>query len=140
MGNLRIFNSNLFINENELHFSFIRAPGPGGQNVNKVATAVLLRFNVTRSPALTEEIRKRLLLLAGKKITLQGDLIIKATRYRTQESNKQDALNRLKGMLQRAAMIPKKRKKTKPSPAAHRERLAQKKSHAKIKTLRARLK
>lgn len=131
-----LINSNLIINEKELKFSFIRAPGPGGQNVNKVATAVQLRFNVTHSASLPEAIRARLLVLAASKITQHGDLIFKASRYRTQERNKQDALQRLQQLIQRAAVVPKKRKKTKPTKSSVQKRLTTKKLHAKSKALR----
>jgi ribosome-associated protein len=128
---------NICIHESEIKFTFMRAPGPGGQNVNKVATATLLRFNVRHSATLPGDVRIRLLTLLGKKLTLQGDLIIKASRYRTQERNKQDAFNRFQELLKRAATIPKKRKKTRPSFASAQRRLTKKKLHGKIKSLRA---
>jgi ribosome-associated protein len=124
------------LDESEIHFTFIRSPGPGGQNVNKVATAALMRFDVIHSPALPENIRTRLISLAGNKITNQGELIIKATRYRTQERNKQDAVDRLMDLIRRSAIIPKKRKKTKPTFASTQRRLEKKKQHGQIKTLR----
>lgn len=127
---------NISLNEAEIQFTFIRSSGPGGQNVNKVATAVQLRFNILHSPSLSEEVRTRLLSSLGKKITLQGDLIIKANRYRTQELNKQDALNRLHELLKLGATAPKKRKKTKPSYSSIQRRLATKKLHATTKSLR----
>ncbi len=126
------------INLSEIKCSFIRSPGPGGQNVNKVATGVELRFNVKNTFSLKEEVRARLMSLAGTKLNIKGEIVIKATRYRTQERNKQDAFDRLKDLIKRASFVPKKRKKTKPSLASIESRLTQKKLHAKTKALRAR--
>lgn len=112
------------------------SPGPGGQNVNKVATTAVLRFNLLTSSSLTDRVRTRLLALVGKKITAEGDILIKASRYRTQARNKEDALDRLQALIQRAAHTPKKRKKSKPTLASKERRLASKKQHAKNKSLR----
>lgn len=120
----------------ELKITFIRSPGPGGQNVNKVATGVVLRFNVADSPSFTEEVRDRLLKILGKQLTADGDIIIKATRYRTQSRNKEDAIERLQAILKKASFIPKKRKKTKPTKASKQRRLDTKKIHGKTKSLR----
>lgn len=124
------------LKSSEIKLSYITSPGPGGQNVNKVATAVQLRFNVLHSTSLPDEIRLRLILLLGKKLTNQGDLIIKASRYRTQERNKADALDRLSWFIQRAATKPKKRKKTKPTLASQKRRQQNKKLHSGKKSLR----
>lgn len=122
------------LNESDIRFAFIASPGPGGQNVNKVATGVQLRFNVLRA-ALPEDVRARLLLLLGRKLTTQGEWIIKATRFRTQERNKQDALERLIDLLKRAAIPPKKRRKTRPTKASVERRLTKKKLQS-VKKLR----
>lgn len=126
----------IWLDEAEIKMNFITSQGPGGQNVNKVATAVQLRFNVTHSPSLPESVRQRMLFLIGKKITAQGDLIIKASRFRTQERNKEDALNRLLDLIQRAAIVPKKRKKTKPTFASVQRRLFIKKAQSMKKSWR----
>lgn len=120
----------------EIKFTFIASPGPGGQNVNKTATTAQLRFDILHSPALPEDIRARLITLLGKKITGQGELIIKASRYRTQERNKQDALARLCQLIKHAATPQRIRKKTKPTWASKQDRLATKKRHGVKKALR----
>jgi ribosome-associated protein len=123
------------IDESELQFAFIRSSGPGGQNVNKVATAVQLRFDVNRS-ALPEEAKERLRHLAGNKITAEGELLIEAKKYRTQEQNREDALNRLVDLLQRSFQKPKKRTKTRPTAASREKRLKEKKVRGEVKKLR----
>ena len=110
--------------EKELHYDFIRASGPGGQNVNKVATAVQLRFDVKNSPSLSHEVRSRLVRLAGRKITEHGILIIQASRFRKQERNRQDAIDRLKKLIRKASDKPNVRIKTKPSRAAKKRMLS----------------
>jgi ribosome-associated protein len=124
------------IDEKELQWSFIQSSGPGGQNVNKVATAVQLRFDVAHTNVLPEEVRKRLVHLAGRRLSQEGVLIIEAKRYRTQEKNRQDALQRLAGILQKAFEKPKVRRKTKPTHASQQRRLARKRRRSNVKRLR----
>jgi ribosome-associated protein len=126
----------IFLNPAELKFSFMASPGPGGQNVNKVATAVLLRFNVVASTSFSEELKARLIAVFAKRITSQGDLIIKATRFRTQERNKHDAINRLCELLKSVAIPPAKRYKTRPTLASKNRRLSTKKIQGVKKALR----
>lgn len=128
--------SNIAIDENELEVTFIRAPGPGGQHVNKTATAVHLRFNVAASQSFSAVIRARLLDALKNRLTSQGDLIIKASRYRMQERNKQDAILRLVSLLRAVAVPRKQRKPTKPTKASKERRLKAKKKHAQIKSWR----
>lgn len=117
----------------ELNFTFIRSPKPGGQNVNKVSTAVQLRFNVVNSSSLTEVVKARLVKQLASRLTLDGDIIIKASRYRTQLQNKEDAIERLAQLIIKAAHVPKKRKKTKPSKAAVQKKIQSKKQHSQKK-------
>ncbi len=126
------------IGEDEVEEHFIRASGPGGQNVNKLASAVQLRFDVRRSPRLTEEVRARLERLAGRRLTREGVLVINAQRHRTQERNRADARERLVDLIRRAAVAPAPRRPTKPTAGARERRLQSKKHRATIKGLRQR--
>ncbi len=121
------------IDDNELHCDFICSSGPGGQNVNKVATAVQLRFDVQKSTSLTQEIKKRVMHIAGKKMTSDGILVITARRFRHQGQNREDAIARLVEILQKAAHRPKKRIRTAPSSAVREERLKGKRMRAMLK-------
>jgi ribosome-associated protein len=122
--------------EEELEESFVLASGPGGQNVNKVSSAVQLRFDVARSPSLDEDVRARLSALAGQRLTKDGVLVIDARSHRSQERNRADAKSRLVELIRRAAIPPKPRRATKPSKAAKRRRLESKKIRSRVKRTR----
>ncbi len=122
--------------DKELTLEYIRASGPGGQNVNKVATAVQLRLDVANSPSLAEDVKTRLVKLAGKRMTDAGILIIEASNFRTQEKNREDAIERLYELVRKASEKPKLRHKTKPTKASKEERLKEKKRRSATKKIR----
>jgi ribosome-associated protein len=135
MGIMRIYDT-LPIHDDEIELRFIRASGPGGQNVNKVSTAVQLRFDVAHSPSLPEDIRRRLIRLAGTRITREGILIIDARRFRSQERNRDDALARLAELIRQASVRPKARRHSRPTLASKQRRLEQKRQRSRLKETR----
>ena len=131
-----IISPDLVLAESEIEEKFIRSAGPGGQNVNKVATAVQLRFDVQHSPSLPEAVRARLLRLATKRVTTEGILVIEAHRFRTQEENRQDARQRLVALIRKATVTPKPRRPTKPTAASQARWLDNKRRQSQLKHLR----
>lgn len=127
------------IPDDELEFEFIRSPGPGGQNVNKVATSVRLRFDVRRSKSLPDGVRRRLLEQEAGRIRGDGILIVRASRFRTRERNRRDAIERLAAMIRAATRVPRPRRPTTPGAAARRRRLEEKRRRSRIKRQRGRV-
>jgi len=129
--------SPIAIRPEEVRWDFIRASGPGGQNVNKVATAVQLRFDVRGTRSLSPEVRDRLIRLAGKRVNASGELVIEARRFRTQQRNREDAMERLLQMIEKARVRPKIRRESRPTRASKKRRLEEKKRRSAVKRLRA---
>lgn len=125
--------ANIAIDESEIQEEFVRSSGPGGQNVNKVASAVQLRFDVVNSATLPADARRRLLQLAGNRVSKEGILIVTTSRHRSQRRNRQDALDQLVALIRQAAQKPKPRRKTKPTAASKRRRLEKKRQRSEIK-------
>jgi ribosome-associated protein len=132
----RMKNQSIKIRPDEIHFDFIRASGPGGQNVNKVASAVQLRFDARNSRSIKPDVRERLFQLAGKRLTSAGEIVIEARRFRTQLRNREDALQRLLQLIEKAGIAPKIRRKSRPTAASKDRRLRKKKHRSGIKKFR----
>ena len=132
-------NDRISLADDEVSEQFVRSPGPGGQNVNKLATAVQLRFDARGSKALPEDVRTRLFELAGTRATKHGEIVIDAHRFRTRERNREDALERLVWLVRRAAVVAKPRKTTQPSRASKRRRMEDKRRRSQLKLARQRL-
>lgn len=128
--------SRIHLDEREISESFIRASGPGGQNVNKVSSAVELRFDALHSPSLPDDVRIRLMRLARRRLTLNGEIVILAQRHRSQDMNRADALERLVDLIREATHVPKPRRKTKPTKSSQAKRMNSKTKRGDVKRLR----
>ncbi len=137
MGHKLRVSDRVLIDEDELSEQFVRSPGPGGQNVNKVATAVQLRWDLVRSQTVPEDVRERLKRLAGRRLSAEGVLTIEAHRYRTQAGNREDARRRLFELVRAASVVPKARKPTRPTAASRERRLQQKRTRGAVKRTRS---
>jgi ribosome-associated protein len=133
-----VINERIHIPESEFSFTFVRSGGPGGQNVNKVASKAVLRWGVDASPSLPADVKARLRARQRRRITTAGDLVLTSQRYRDQDRNRQDCLDKLRAFVREAAVVPRARKKTKPSRAAHERRLADKRRRSAAKSVRRR--
>jgi len=126
----------ILIDETEIDERFVRASGPGGQNVNKLSTAVQIRFDAMASPSLDAATKARLRRRAGRRMTAEGVIVILARRFRTQEANRRDARNRLAALIKAAAVAPKPRRPTRPTLGARQQRMEDKKRRGRLKALR----
>ena len=135
---IRITHS-IAIDDKEIKMDFVHASGPGGQNVNKVATAVQLRFDIKNSPSLSDDVCERMIRLAGRRVSREGVLVIQARRFRSQERNRQDAIDRLVKLIKEAVKRPSPRRSTSPTRASKERRLNTKRQRADIKQLRQRI-
>ena len=135
---IRVTNT-IRLSEGEIEEHFIRAPGPGGQHVNKVSSAVQLRFDAANSPALSDSVLERLRSLAGSRMTQQGVIVLTANRFRSRERNRRDALERLVTLIRDAAIPPKQRRPTRPTASSRRRHLESKRRHADLKRQRRKL-
>jgi ribosome-associated protein len=131
-----VISPTLSLHEDEIRFTFVHSSGPGGQNVNKVATAARLRFNIQKSRSIPDDVKWRLQTLAGRRVTEDGALVISAQRFRTQEQNRRDAINRLVAMISQATKPPKKRKKMGPTLASMKNRIVAKRKRSSVKEYR----
>jgi ribosome-associated protein len=129
-------NADIHIPDDELHWSFARSGGPGGQNVNKVASKAILRWDVTATSSLPEHVKQRLLVHQRKRITNEGELVLNSQRYRDQERNREDCLQKLREIILQAATLPKRRRPTKPTRGSRMNRLQEKRRRAGVKALR----